>query len=148
MQDSRGIEAPLAVQIGKRLAEVRTELGLSQKEFAAALGTSIASYQKYEYGERELPISIAGRLYVEYKINPAWVLQGPDAGPQKVLSLDEQSALLDQLYEAWEKPIAESGVPVSYGERRAGWRMLVREVLQTGRIPTSVITYTHKQLLD
>lgn len=148
MQDSRGIEASLAAQIGKRLAEVRTELALSQKEFAAALGTSIASYQKYEYGERELPISIAARLYVEHKVNPAWLLQGPDAGPREILSLDELAALLDQLYEAWEKPIAESGVPVSYFERRAGWRMLVREVLQTGRIPTSVITYTHKQLLD
>lgn len=148
MQVTTDGPSDLAREVGRRLAEVRSDRGLSQKQFAAELEVPIASYQRYEQGVRELPLSLAVKLMRDHGVNPAWLLQGPDAAPQKVRSLDEQGALLDQLYDAWEKPIAQSGVPVSYSERRAGFRMLLRDVLQTGRIPMSVITYTHKQLLD
>ncbi len=62
--------------IGGRLATLREQFRLSQKEFAAKLGVSLRAYQNYERGEREIPASLIRALYDTFKVQPVWLLLG------------------------------------------------------------------------
>lgn len=135
-------------EVGRRLSEVRADQGLSQKQFAATLEVPIASYQRYEQGVRELPLSLALRLLKDCGVNPAWLLGGAEFGAPKFLGRDELSALLEDLFAAWIQPITASGVPVSFAEMAAGWRIVMRAGLQSSEIPKSEIQYLHKRLFE
>jgi len=140
-------DSEFARDVGKRLAEVRAARGLSQKEFAAELGIPIATYQRYEYGSRELPLNLAWRLMKAHGVSPAWLMAGTECGPPQFMTRDALSAFLEDLFTAWGKPIAKSGVPVSFAELEAGWRSVIRAGLENGQVPASEIQYIHKRLL-
>lgn len=69
--------------LGRRLAAVRAETGLSQTAFAKALGLSLRAYANYERGEREMPVALFRALYKTYGIDPGWLLNGPADQPVK-----------------------------------------------------------------
>ena len=138
----------LAREVGKRLAEVRSERGLSQKQFAAALGTSNASYQKYEYGERELPISIAARLYVEHKVNPAWLLQGPDTARVRCDQTDRASGLAQRTYKVWESLLSKSAAPVPIEARSLLFDVFVDMAIRSGDMPTAQMEQAAAKLIE
>ena len=65
--------------LGRRLADIRSRLGLSQTELAGELGVSPRSYQSYERGERDAPTASLIELCQKFDIDPTWLLLGPDA---------------------------------------------------------------------
>ena len=54
---------------GKKLGELRTKAGVSQKELAKELGMSVSTVQNYEYGKSEPSTDIANRICMFLKIN-------------------------------------------------------------------------------
>lgn len=44
--------------LGKRLKELRSELKLTQKQVASALGLNTVTYLHYEKGQREPPLGV------------------------------------------------------------------------------------------
>ena len=54
---------------GKKLGELRTKAGVSQKELAKELGMSVSTVQNYEYGKSEPSTDIANRICMILKIN-------------------------------------------------------------------------------
>lgn len=50
------------LQVGKRIAERRKEIGITQTELAVRLGKKLRTIQKYESGEIDLSISTLKRI--------------------------------------------------------------------------------------
>lgn len=66
-------------QIGARLAVIRSQNGLSQKEIAERLGVPARTYQNYELGIREVSTEVLQALLREFGASPAWIISGSDA---------------------------------------------------------------------
>lgn len=49
-------------KFSERLAQLRTEKNLSQKDVAKEFGIVVRAYQRYEYGEREPQLSTLIRM--------------------------------------------------------------------------------------
>lgn len=60
----------------KRIFDVRKQLRLSQSAIATALNIPLRSYQNYERGEREAPITLIRSLYEKFNICPLWIITG------------------------------------------------------------------------
>ena len=73
--------------VGARIAQVRRERGLTQRELAEGLGVTVRSLQSYEAG-RVLPYRHLPRLSALLHRSPTWFLQGQTRG------LDEREALV------------------------------------------------------
>lgn len=58
--------------VNNRVADLRRSLGLNQKEFAARIGASLSSLQKWERGER-VPSGSAAKLLEVLERNPELV---------------------------------------------------------------------------
>lgn len=63
-------------EIGARLEICRHELGLTQTEFAKALGVSQSSYFAYEQGSRGVPVQALAALALQYGLSLDWVVLG------------------------------------------------------------------------
>lgn len=63
--------------IGARLKRERVRLGLSQREFAAAVGMPLPSYRDYEGGKR-IPGGEALRRLAQAGIDAGWLLTGQE----------------------------------------------------------------------
>jgi len=63
------------LELGKRIAWLRTNRGLEQKAVASLTGIPYSTYQAYEYGNR-LSWKNGERLLSFYKCNNAWLLTG------------------------------------------------------------------------
>lgn len=73
--------------MGKRLAAVRAEAGLSQNAFAESLGLSPRAYANYERGEREAPTAVLRTIVEVYGVSPLWMLVGPGLVPVRATAL-------------------------------------------------------------
>jgi transcriptional regulator with XRE-family HTH domain len=96
--------------IADRLLLIRTNLGLSQKEFADRLGISLRAEQNYERGDRALPSEVLLSLAKNFDIDPMWLLDGPETNPRllsRSSSLDP--ALLEKAVSVVIAAIKESG---------------------------------------
>lgn len=63
-------------QIGKRLRQIRKNLGRTQSEIAASFGVSEEHYRKYESGCTGLSAQKLLVLYREYGMDPTYLLTG------------------------------------------------------------------------
>jgi len=63
-------------EIGKRIKELREYLGLSQKEFAEALGIHPLSVSRYELGKSNPSPSILKLIEDKFSVNPEWLKKG------------------------------------------------------------------------
>lgn len=68
----------LSGQIGDRLRAARTELGLSQRQLAARVGSSQTVIQKIENGFSQRP-RIAVELALAVGVSPVWLVFGVEA---------------------------------------------------------------------
>lgn len=68
-------------EMGLRLTAIRDRSGLTQFEFAERLGLSPRAYGNYERGEREVPVALFKMLFDQFRIDPTWLLSGPDLEP-------------------------------------------------------------------
>lgn len=64
------------MQIGKRLREVRNNLGCKQSEFAVTLNVTEEHYRKYESGATGLSADKLQTLYDTYGIDPTYLITG------------------------------------------------------------------------
>jgi transcriptional regulator with XRE-family HTH domain len=62
--------------ISGRLKLLRKRVGKSQKEMASLLDVSIASYQRYERAEFDIPAAVIDRAQDELGVNPDWLWDG------------------------------------------------------------------------
>ena len=62
--------------LNERLKKIRSSLQLTQKEVAATLGTSVTSYQGYEYGKNIPSADKLKDLHIKYLVNLNWLISG------------------------------------------------------------------------
>ncbi len=62
--------------IGKRLKLLREALGLTQREFASALGRTIRTVQNYEGGHRVPDEATLKLIETLFGVNPEWLREG------------------------------------------------------------------------
>jgi transcriptional regulator with XRE-family HTH domain len=67
-------------EIGSRLAQFRDLRGLLQFEIAKELELSPRSYQNYELGIREVPVSVVSKMIKKYGLDSHWLITG-EGGP-------------------------------------------------------------------
>lgn len=72
------MDAPLTFvkSLGKRLAQVRAEIGMTEAEFAASLDTPLVDYAAYETGDGQMTMAFLRALHDKHDVNPAWLLSG------------------------------------------------------------------------
>ena len=63
---------------GKRLVEMRQELGLLQKEVCGVLGLTHTAYSRIENGHMRLTIENAQKIEDEYGVGAEWLLYGDE----------------------------------------------------------------------
>lgn len=127
------------VEIGTRLAQVRQDLGLSQSEMAERLDISLRAYQSYERAERELPFSVATRLYLSFDVNPVWLALGTDAAPPKAQTFEQLTRLCADLYERWETTLGTSAPNLPVELKVTLHRRLARIAFREGAVPEQEI---------
>lgn len=64
--------------IGQRIQSVRTQQGMSQADFAEALGISVRAYQNYERGERPVSKQLLCALKSTFGTSSDYILSGDD----------------------------------------------------------------------
>lgn len=75
-----------------RLHAARKRLGKTQAQMAGALHLSTKGYQRYEAGERDIPISVLDRALIHLRLRPEWVLDGiGEMLAPKIAPADESS---------------------------------------------------------
>ena len=111
-----------AAVVGARIAQVRKERGLTQRELAEGLGVTVRSLQSYEAGV-VLPYRHLPRLAALLHRSPTWFLQGRTRGMEerealvalrqefreRVQTLEEQLGLLAERLEQFRGLTAEAG---------------------------------------
>ena len=58
----------------QRIREVRQSTGLTQTEFAQAIGTTKNQLSKYELGTQDTPTKIIIAVCEQYKVDANWLL--------------------------------------------------------------------------
>ena len=69
-------QTEINVQIGKRLQEIRENLGYTQENFAEILDVDTAHYRKLERSRHSLSSDKMLVLYKKYKIDPTYLITG------------------------------------------------------------------------
>lgn len=69
------------LEVANRLAALREKLGLTQVDFAEALGIEKNTYNAYERGKRPLSVETAKKIRRRYGISTDWLLYGDIGQP-------------------------------------------------------------------
>ena len=62
--------------MNKRLKTLRTQLGMSQKQFGEKLHLSVSQISSYENNYRNIPERTILNIIREFNVNPKWIRQG------------------------------------------------------------------------
>lgn len=101
----------LNVQIGKRLREVRNNLGYTQSQFAEILGVGEEHYRKIELGSTALTIDKVWALHERFRIDATYLIAGEKRESTDIEYLltnctkVERDVILHRLFEYTEKVI-------------------------------------------
>lgn len=71
------------MEIGRRVAELREEIGATQAELAERLGMDVANYQRIEHGRTNLTLRTLVRLAEALEVEPREILAPPSRGRQR-----------------------------------------------------------------
>ena len=71
--------------ISEKIRKLRTEHGLTMKACAEKADIPYYTYQKYEYGEREISVSAIRKLATLYKVSTDYLLDGEIETPTQDL---------------------------------------------------------------
>lgn len=77
----RGTPVGRVSNIGERLKAIRHKAGLSQEQFAGALGYSKRALFSWELNATEPPIAILSKIRELYDVDPEWVIMGDGLTP-------------------------------------------------------------------
>ncbi len=64
----------MEIKLSQRLKELRTEQGLSQKQFAANMQLNTVTYLHYEKGHREPPLALLVEFAKYYGVSTDYLL--------------------------------------------------------------------------
>lgn len=80
--------------VGTRLLAVRQRAGITQSLMASSLQVSAQAYKNYEHGKRELPLTVAARVSVEFGVSLDWLVfnHWPELKASSLELLKEASA--------------------------------------------------------
>ena len=82
--------------INERIRKLRRHLDLTQKEFAAQIGTTQNSLTGYERGRRTPSGSVVNNICKTFNVNEAWLREGTGDMFTPAIVSDEISALVDK----------------------------------------------------
>lgn len=82
--------------INERIRKLRRHLDLTQKEFAAQIGTTQNSLTGYERGRRNPSGSVVNNICKTFNVNEAWLREGTGDMFTPAIVSDEISALVDK----------------------------------------------------
>ena len=68
-------------QVGRRIAQLRREAGLTQAKLAERLGMAIPNVQRIERGAQNVTVQTIARLAGALRVAPLKLLEPPDDGP-------------------------------------------------------------------
>lgn len=75
----------LALDVGRRLEQIRSVLGVNQMDFGAAAGLKQSRYNAYEKGTRLLTLKAALLLCKKYTLDLNYIFMGDPSGlPYKI----------------------------------------------------------------
>lgn len=104
------------MSIGNRIKKIRTDAGLSRKDFAARIGVSEHLVYDVERGRQRTPVDFAQRVSDHFRVNLAWLITGE--GESELTSSDsahstdravrEDTRDLSNAYEESERSDSES----------------------------------------
>lgn len=92
--------------IGNRLRAVRKALGLTQQEFAAAVGLKQSTIAMYEMGHGKASERVITTLCKEYDINRNWLLTGEG---EMFRQKTQNETLMELCLDAAENPDSPKG---------------------------------------
>lgn len=82
-------------EIGNRIKEIRTEIGLTQKEFAQNVGVSVTCVSLYETGSRIPSETVIKLLCEKWNYSEEWIKQGSGKRKRDRISLDAMAAVYE-----------------------------------------------------
>ena len=86
------------VERGKRLAEYRESLGMTQESFAELIGKSTVQVGRYERGLSQIPDDIKETLYREHKMDVTYLVTGDKYSNLLEIEADLPHISTDVLY--------------------------------------------------
>jgi len=126
--------------IGRRLAAVRAELGLSQAALADQVSLSKRAYIHYERGEREVPTGLIKALYDLHGIDPVWLMSGTEAQPQKARTGTVDFKLVDMIVLALDRELEAVGRQMRPEHRARVIKALYQLGIEQGRISQEIVS--------
>lgn len=126
------------VLIGRRLAAVREELGLSQEAFADSLGVSKRAYINYEHGEREAPMGVIKAVFDLYQVDMAWLLSGSGEAPKRS-SATVDFRLIARIASEIERQLAAHGRELKDEHKARLYKALYLVALERGELDRDAV---------
>ncbi len=115
------------LEIGARLRELRTRIGLNQQDFAEMIHTSFRSYRAYENGQRELPTTVVLNIHDVMNVSPHWLLLG-----EKEPTDDRSMQIIEQVAEAFLDAMDRSTTERDNAAKAKKLRLLIKLSLAQG----------------
>lgn len=84
--------------LGTRIAALRRQKCLSQRELAQALGVSASAVGMYEQGRREPDLALLGQIAALFSVSTDYLLTGAEDGRLERLLAQLEARLAGQLY--------------------------------------------------
>ncbi len=127
--------------LGVRLVTIRRRLGMTQERFADYLDVAPRAYANYERGEREIPTALFRQLCIKERIDPYWLLVGPDVTPVLLGTRQLNADLLERVVRFIENwAVAHRGSRFISIENKAKLiRLAYEHCIQLGVIDTPYI---------
>jgi len=123
------------LELGKRIAWLRTNRGLEQTQIAAEMGFVYGTYQKYEYGYAPSRRNIDTILRY-YKCSRAWLLTGegvpypdrPQEKPEGSHANCNNIHYINPATRILDEAIAEAGVDLNDAQKTALMKIIQEEI--------------------
>lgn len=129
---------PERALIAARLQALREHLRLSQAEMAESLDLSLRGYRNYEQGLRDLPGQVYFVIFERYDLDPIWLYAGEGLGPAARHN-GREADLWRVAVDAVESTLAETGLTLSGGKRRALYEAVVDHLRQGGAADSTIV---------
>lgn len=95
------------MSIAERLLSVRKGSKLTQSDFASSIDVSLSAYKSYERGERDIPLSLFGKLNKDYNTDPVWLFSG-----EKGLISNAEQEMLENIIVTVKRLLKENKIEI------------------------------------
>lgn len=137
-RSSRGrlypMERMLRAEIGERLALIRHEVGLSQKDVAKELDVSWRAYQTCEVGQRAISSKMLVDFCARFNVRPFWIMMGEEP----IYNVDSIGTA-GEIVELMLEELKVRNMELSPSKFRSILEKLTRRKASNGELPRSEI---------